>query len=107
MRRFSAPRSKTCCDRPVVDEAQLKETDAGLVPATAGRFGMNARDARWFAWGEQGSSLPLTGCDEYEAETFHWETDQEDFLVLSGEATLIVEGEERLVRPTRYRKGPR
>ena len=26
---------------------------------------------------------------------YHWEADQEDFLVLSGEATLIVEGEER------------
>ena len=27
--------------------------------------------------------------------TYHWETEQEDFLVLSGEAILIVEGEER------------
>jgi uncharacterized cupin superfamily protein len=26
---------------------------------------------------------------------YHWEADQEDFLVLSGEAVLIVEGEER------------
>ena len=26
---------------------------------------------------------------------YHWETDQEDFLVLSGEALLVVEGEER------------
>ncbi len=25
----------------------------------------------------------------------HWETEQEDFLVLSGEALLIVEGKER------------
>ena len=29
---------------------------------------------------------------------YHWETDQEDFLVLSGAALLIVEGEERLLR---------
>ena len=29
---------------------------------------------------------------------YHWETDQEDFLVLSGEALLIVEGEERPLR---------
>jgi hypothetical protein len=63
----------------------------------------------------QGFSLPLTGDDEYEAETFfpmlgmairvvnpgeptgtyHWETEQEDFLVVSGEAVLIVEGHER------------
>jgi uncharacterized cupin superfamily protein len=27
--------------------------------------------------------------------TYHWETEQEDFLVLSGEALLIVEGQER------------
>jgi uncharacterized cupin superfamily protein len=29
---------------------------------------------------------------------YHWEADQEDFLVLSGEALLIVEGEERQLR---------
>jgi len=29
---------------------------------------------------------------------YHWETDQEDFLVLSGEALAIVEGEERPLR---------
>ena len=29
---------------------------------------------------------------------YHWEADQEDFLVLSGEALLIVEGDERPLR---------
>jgi uncharacterized cupin superfamily protein len=29
---------------------------------------------------------------------YHWETDQEDFLVLSGEALVIIEGEERPLR---------
>jgi uncharacterized cupin superfamily protein len=29
---------------------------------------------------------------------YHWENEQEDFLVLSGEAVLIVEGEERSLR---------
>ena len=29
---------------------------------------------------------------------YHWETDQEDFLVLSGEGLLIVEGQERPLR---------
>jgi uncharacterized cupin superfamily protein len=29
---------------------------------------------------------------------YHWEADQEDFLILSGEALLIVEGEERPLR---------
>jgi len=59
--------------------------------------------------------VPLTGWTEFEAETYftqlgvnlvvlgpgepigmyHWEPDQEDFLVLDGEALLIVEGQER------------
>jgi uncharacterized cupin superfamily protein len=99
-------------------EATLKQTAAGLVPSTGGWFVMNVRDARWFDKPGQGYSLPLTGVDEYEAETFfpmlgisirvmapgepsttyHWETEQEDFLVLAGEAVLICEGEERAVR---------
>jgi len=98
-----------------VPEAKLKQTEAGLVPDSGGWFVMNARDARWFDNPGRGHNLPLTGSDEYEAETFfpmlgmsirvlppgepnatyHWETEQEDFLVLSGDGLLIVEGEER------------
>jgi uncharacterized cupin superfamily protein len=79
---------------------------------------VNARDARWIEKPGQGHNLPLTGVDEYEAETFfpmlgiairvmnpgepsatyHWETEQEDFLVLSGEAVLIVEGQDRRLK---------
>jgi uncharacterized cupin superfamily protein len=29
---------------------------------------------------------------------YHWEADQEDFLVLSGEGLLLVEGQERPLR---------
>ena len=29
---------------------------------------------------------------------YHWEADQEDFLVLAGEALLLIEGEERPLR---------
>ena len=99
-------------------EAKLEQTDAGLVPASPGWFVLNARDARWNEKPGQGFSLPLTGDDEYKAETFfpmlgmairvvnpgeptttyHWETEQEDFLVLSGEAVLIVEGQERRLK---------
>ena len=102
----------------MVPEARLRQTEAGLVAAGEGWFVMNARDARWMENPGRGFSLPLTGVDEYEAETFfpmlgmairvirpgepsntyHWETEQEDFLVLSGEAVLIVEGEERTIR---------
>jgi uncharacterized cupin superfamily protein len=101
----------------MVPEALLEETEAGLVPAGQGWFVLNARDARWFRRPGR-DSLPLTGCDEFEAETYfpmlgmsiqvlepceansmyHWETEQEDFLVLSGEALVIVEGQERPLR---------
>ncbi len=101
----------------MVPEAPLDKTEAGLVPAGGGWFVLNARDARWFHRPGR-HSLPLTGCDEFEAETYfpmlgmsiqvlspgepnsmyHWETEQEDFLVLSGEALLIVEGQERKLR---------
>jgi len=99
----------------MVPEARLKDTGAGVVPASVGWFVLNARDARWFHRPGRGDSLPLTGSDEFEAETYfpmhgmsiqvlppgepngtyHWETEQEDFLVLAGEALLIVEGQER------------
>jgi mannose-6-phosphate isomerase-like protein (cupin superfamily) len=102
-------------DPAVTPEARLEGTEAGLVAASPGWFVMNARDARWFESPGRGHSLPLTGSDEYEAETFfpmlgmairvmtpgepsgtyHWETEQEDFLVLAGEGLLIVEGQER------------
>ena len=102
----------------MVPEAKPERTEAGFVPANAGWFVMNARDARWMENPGRGHSLPLTGVDEYEAEsffpmlgmairvmspgepsdTYHWETEQEDFLVLSGEAVLIVEGQERRLR---------
>jgi uncharacterized cupin superfamily protein len=102
----------------VVPEAKLEETGAGLVPASPGLFVLNARAARWFEKPGMGFSVPLTGYDEYEAETFfpmlgmsirvfgpgepstiyHWETEQEDFLVLTGEGILIVDGEERPVK---------
>jgi mannose-6-phosphate isomerase-like protein (cupin superfamily) len=105
-------------DRLMVPEASLKETDAGLVTESPGWFVLNARDARWFDKPGQGFSVPFTGYDEYEAETFfpmlgmairvvgpgeptgtyHWETEQEDFLVLAGEAVLIVEGQERRLK---------
>jgi uncharacterized cupin superfamily protein len=101
----------------MVPEAPLEETEAGLVPAGQGWFVLNARDARWFRRPGR-DSLPLTGYDEFEAETYfpmlgmsiqvlepgeansmyHWETEQEDFLVLSGEALVIVEGQERPLR---------
>src|SRR4051794_34431180 len=104
---------------PDVPEAKLERRDAGgLVPGSEGWFVLDVREARWWEKPGQGWSTPLTGTDEYEAETFfpmlgmairvmqpgdagmtyHWETEQEDFLVLSGEGLFIVEDEERPVK---------
>ena len=113
--RVSPPRSYHLV---VVPEATLEDNGTGLVPQSAGWFVLNARDARWFDKPGQGHSVPLTGHDEYEAETFfpmlgmairvmspgevsttyHWETEQEDFLVLAGEALVIIEGQERALK---------
>ena len=102
----------------MVPEAPLEDTGAGLVPAGRGWFVVNARDARWTERGPRKRSLPFTGWTELEAETYfpqlgmnlwvlepgepigmyHWEADTEDFLVLAGEALLLVEGEERPLR---------
>jgi uncharacterized cupin superfamily protein len=102
----------------MVPEARLERTEAGLVPASEGWFVMNACEARWIERPGRGHNLPFTGWTEHEAETYfpqlgvalvrlgpgepigmyHWEADAEDFLVLSGEALLIVEGEERPLR---------
>jgi uncharacterized cupin superfamily protein len=101
-----------------VSETNLALGEAGLVPAGEGWFVVNAREARWIDRPGRGHSLPLTGWTDEEAETYfpqlginlvvlgpgepigmyHWEADQEGFLVLCGEALLIVEGEERPLR---------
>ena len=101
----------------MADEAAPETRAPGSCPCLPGGSLANDRDLRWSHKPEQGESLPLTGRDEYEAETFpmlgmairvmqpaqpsgtyHWETEQEDFLVLDGEGVLIVEGEERTLR---------
>jgi hypothetical protein len=51
---------------------------------------MNAREARWFHRPGRGNSLPLTGSDEFEAETY--------FPILGMSTLLIVEGQERPLR---------
>ena len=102
----------------MVPEAPLEKTGAGLAPVGGGWFVLNAREARWRHREGRGDSLPFTGWTDFECETYfpqvgiglvvlgpgepigmyHWEANQEDFLVLSGEGMLLVEGEERPLR---------
>jgi cupin domain len=97
----------------MVPEAPLEQIEDGLLPAGEGWFVLNAREAAWGRcegmgkWPRLEGSKPmfpqlglgLTVLEPGEPMTmYHWETDQEDFLVLSGEAIAIVEGQERPLR---------
>lgn len=98
----------------MVPEAPPTETEHGLLPTgDDGWFVLNAREAAWRTWEGLGKwprlegerpifpqlGLGLTVLEPGETMAmYHWETDQEDFLVLAGEALAIVEGEERPLR---------
>jgi uncharacterized cupin superfamily protein len=95
--------------RESVPEAQLKKTDAGLIPQGEGWFVLNARDASWIRSEERGQDTDFEGGQEWTQLGFrihvlmpgqrngmyHRERAQEDFLVVSGECVLVIEGEER------------
>ncbi len=96
----------------MVPEARLDATEHGLVPNGEGWFVLNAREARWRHGEGRAAICAFEGEPDFPqlginlsvlepGETmgmYHWEADQEDFLVLSGNALLIVEGEERPLR---------
>jgi uncharacterized cupin superfamily protein len=96
----------------VIPEAPLESTDTGLVQTGHGWFVVSARDARWrYAEGRGAvcpfgneAEFPQVGVNLYvlaKGEAmgmYHWEADQEDFLVLSGEGLLLIEGHERPLR---------
>ena len=96
----------------MVPESPLESTEHGLVPERDGWFVLNARDARWRPGQGRGAYCIFEGEPEFSQlgihlvslapgepmAMYHWEADQEDFLVLAGEALLIVEGEERPLR---------
>jgi uncharacterized cupin superfamily protein len=97
----------------MVPEAPLERTDHGLVPAGEGWFVVNVRDALWVESDGMGVYTPFNSeTARFEQVGFnigilrpgepnamyHAEDAQEDFLVLSGECLLIVEGEERKLK---------
>jgi quercetin dioxygenase-like cupin family protein len=105
----------------VAEEARLADTGAGLVPQGDGWFVLNVRDAAWMRndvfgarCGFEADGRLVKERPELEVQQhpqvgfklhvlhpskpstmYHSESEQEDFLVLSGECLLIVEGEER------------
>jgi uncharacterized cupin superfamily protein len=101
----------------VIPEAPLEQTEHGLVPGGEGWFVLNVRDARWYELGGLGAYVPFEGPEAgFEqlgvninvmppgdrGSMYHREGAQEGFLVLAGEAVLIVEGEERRLRAWDY-----
>src|SRR3982750_271651 len=97
----------------MTEEARLEETPAGLVPADDGWFVVNVRDTAWMPHHAFGSGcifesrdvrFPELGINISVVEPgqplclYHEENAQEDFLVLAGEARLLVNGEEHPLR---------
>ena len=99
-------------------EARLEDFGSGLAPVSDGWFVVNVRDAQWLTSESDekqpsGSECPFeSGKAEFQQlgvrlhvlppgesnGLYHSESEQEDFLVLSGECILLVEGEERPLR---------
>ena len=96
----------------MVAESRLESSEHGLVPKEDGWYVLNAREARWREAEGRGAYCGLEGDLEFPQlgigifvlgpgepmAMYHWEADQEDFVVLAGEALLIIEGEERALR---------
>ena len=97
----------------MVDEARMERTEYGLTPAEEGWFVVNARDGAWMTNEHFGDAFVIEGKAAVFPQIgytlhvlrpgqpnglYHREGDQEDFLVLSGECLLIVEGHERLLK---------
>jgi uncharacterized cupin superfamily protein len=95
----------------MVPEAPLRRTNGGSVPHGDGWFVLNAKEARWLG-GSLGRYTRFEGDHRFPqlginigvldpgqpASMYHREREQEDFLVLSGECLLLIEGEERHLR---------
>ncbi len=94
-----------------VPEATLKATDLGFVPEGDGWFVLNARDVSWIRarsadrtptskdrqeWSQLGFRIQVLSPGQ--RGLYHGESGQEDFLVVSGECVLVIEGEERQLK---------
>jgi len=101
----------------MVPESELENTEHGLTSTGEGWYVLNMREAEWrHADGRGGVCVVADDFEGWRRESdqlgvnpfvlgpgepmamYHWEADQEDFLVVSGEAVLIIEGEERQLR---------
>ena len=107
-----------------VPEAQLEDAGSGLAPVGEGWFVVNVRDAEWWFAERRGArsafeseyrdppvefeqlGTNVTILEPGQHSLYHAESNQEAFIVLSGECRLLVEGEERRLRPWDFFHAP-
>jgi uncharacterized cupin superfamily protein len=105
-------------------EARLEDSGSGLAPAGDGWFVINARDSEWCFTETRGArcafeneygnppvefaqlGINITVLEPGQTVLYHAESNQEAFLVVAGECTLLVEGEERRLRPWDFFHSP-
>jgi quercetin dioxygenase-like cupin family protein len=98
----------------MVEQARLEQGESGLEPVTEGWFVYSVKDAPWATNEARGAaclfesdevSFPQVGFTIAVIQPgqvpgmYHREANQENFLVLAGECVLLIEGEERRLRP--------
>jgi len=96
----------------MVPEAPMEDGPDGKKPAGEGWFVVNAREGVWIHNEKFGAGVTFEGTPDFPHCGiniqvmwpgqpncyYHAEEGQEDFLILSGECLLLVEGEERPLR---------
>ena len=105
-------------------ESQVEDHGSGLAPVTEGWFVVNVRDAEWWSSETRGArcsfeseygdpaieftqlGINVTVLEPGQTVLYHAEANQEAFLVVSGECTLLVEGEERSLGPWDFFHAP-
>lgn len=106
-----------------MDEARIKDTEQGRLPAGDGWFILNLGEMPWetvpgfgvargFDWATGSEDVPGVGVHIHVLQPgepngyYHAEDAQEGFIVLSGECLAVVEGQERPMRQWDYLHSP-
>jgi uncharacterized cupin superfamily protein len=107
-----------------VGEARLEDSGSGVAPVTDGWFIVNVRDAEWWVSETRGArcafeseygdpavefaefGINVTVLEPGQAGLYHAESNQEAFLVVAGECAVLVEDEERRLRPWDFFHSP-
>jgi uncharacterized cupin superfamily protein len=96
----------------MVPEAPMEDAPTGKKPAGEGWFIVNAREGEWLHNEKFGEGVVFEGSAQFPHYGiniqvmmpgqpncyYHAEEGQEDFLVLSGECLVLIEGEERKLK---------